>query len=162
MQLIRPYLVNNLCISVNVCVVPGWCSGSPGRGSAGWTHTLFLEKMISPSSTVRDPPVPTLNVKRSEALEDARRRSRPNDISSSDRSLLPSSETETRQLLTFLSNQVYNSHLPNILMSSSHFGGCVIWRSHLSAPYYITEAVSLKKSNCDKIDLIDLIVTTYE
>ncbi len=107
-----------LYISVNGCVVPGWCSGSPGRGSAGWTHTLFLEKMISPSSMVRDPPVPTVNIKRSEALEDARRRSRPNDISS-DRSLLPSSETETtrqppiRRRLTLLNNQIYNSHLPN-------------------------------------------------
>lgn len=92
----------------HVCV-PGWCSGSPGRGSAGCTQTLFLEKMISPSSTVRDPPVPTLNVKRSEALEDARRRSRPNDISSSERSLLPSSERGTKtepqimRLLHFLS-----------------------------------------------------------
>lgn len=73
---------------------PGWCSARPGTGSAGCTQTLFLEKMISPSSPERndEPPAPGLNVRRSEALEEARRRSRPRDISSGTGTLGPSSE----------------------------------------------------------------------
>lgn len=75
---------------------PGWCSARPGRGSAGCTQTLFFEKMISPSSPERsdEPPTPGLKVRRSEALEEARRRSRPRDISSGTRTLGPSSEYE--------------------------------------------------------------------
>lgn len=73
---------------------PGWCSARPGRGSAGCTQTLFFEKMISPSRPERnaEPPAPGLKVRRSEALEEARRRSRPRDISSGTRTLGPSSE----------------------------------------------------------------------
>lgn len=77
-------------------VSPGWCSGRPGRGSAGCTQTLFLEKMISPSRPERNdvPPAPGLKVRRSEALEEARRRSRPRDISSGTGTLGPSSGGE--------------------------------------------------------------------
>lgn len=73
--------------------LPGWCSARPGRGSAGCTQTLFLEKMISPSRPERSnvPPTPGLKVRRSEALEEARRRSRPRDISSGTGTLGPSS-----------------------------------------------------------------------
>lgn len=52
--------------------------------------------MISPSRPERndEPPAPGLKVRRSEALEEARRRSRPRDISSGTRRLGPSSEYE--------------------------------------------------------------------
>ena len=78
--------------------VPGWCSPSPGSGSAGCTQTLFLEKMISPSRPERadEPPAPGLKVRRSEALEEARRRSRPRDISTGRRTLGPSSRDGER------------------------------------------------------------------
>lgn len=48
--------------------------------------------MISPSRPERkdEPPTPALKVKRSEALEEARRRSRPKDISSGTEMLGPS------------------------------------------------------------------------
>lgn len=48
--------------------------------------------MISPSRPERSdvPPAPGLKVRRSEALEEARRRSRPKDISSGTRTLGPS------------------------------------------------------------------------
>lgn len=70
----------------------------PGTGSAGCTQTLFLEKMISPSSPERAavPPAPGLKVRRSEALEEARRRSRPRDMASSSRTLSPSSGGQKR------------------------------------------------------------------
>lgn len=50
--------------------------------------------MISPSRPERndEPPTPGLKVRRSEALEEARRRSRPRDISSGTKTLGPSSE----------------------------------------------------------------------
>lgn len=50
--------------------------------------------MISPSRPGRntEPPAPGLNVRRSDALEEARRRSRPRDISSGTETLSPSSE----------------------------------------------------------------------
>ncbi|KAI4821860.1 hypothetical protein KUCAC02_007438 [Chaenocephalus aceratus] len=60
-------------------------------GSAGCTQTLFLEKMISPSRPERSDEPPGLKVRRSEALEEARRRSRPRDISSGTGTLGPSS-----------------------------------------------------------------------
>lgn len=52
-----------------------------------------MEKMISPSRPERNdvPPAPGLKVRRSEALEEARRRSRPRDISSGTGTLGPSS-----------------------------------------------------------------------
>lgn len=90
---------NPVFFGEGVCSLPGWCSAMPGRGSAGCTQTLFLEKMISPSRPERSeaPPAAGLKVRRSEALEEARRRSRPRDISYGAGTLGPSSGEQKKQ-----------------------------------------------------------------
>lgn len=102
-------------VAQNLPPLPGWCSAKPGSGSLGCTHTLFLEKMISPSSSPLEPPVPELKVRRSEAFEEARRSSRPRDISPSAQTLCPFSggggvETHDQVLPTQLQGFLQNIH----------------------------------------------------
>lgn len=67
--------------------------------------------MISPSRPERNdvPPAPGLKVRRSEALEEARRRSRPRDISSGTGTLGPSSGDLGAEKKSFRKRRVIES-----------------------------------------------------